>query len=61
VSAKKIVRSSVNGSEKMIEKLCDSGALFGAGQCVRLSARGGKTYILTEKCDFWAKKLSGIK
>jgi hypothetical protein len=38
----------VNDNEKMIEKLCDSGALFGAGQ----SVRDGKTDILTEKCDF---------
>jgi hypothetical protein len=42
----------------MIENLCDSGALFGAGQSVRRSPRGGKANILTEKCDFfWAKNV----
>ena len=56
MSATKIVLSSVNDDEKMIEKLCDSGALFGAGQSVRLSPGGGKTNILTEKCDFLGLK-----
>jgi hypothetical protein len=57
MSAIKVVLSSVNDNEKMIEKLCGSGALFGAGQSVRRSARGGKANILTENVIFWAKNL----
>ena len=44
--------------ENVIEKWCDSGTLFGAGhRVVRLSPRGGKTSILTAKCDFLAKNV----
>ena len=40
MSATKIVRSSVNDDEKMIEKLCDSGALFGTGAECAAKSKG---------------------